>query len=70
MKKELITFFLEAFFLFSYVFTSIFYIVNTNNEDLNAEIAKPLWEIIILGIFFGFISAVAHILPSRNEKIR
>ncbi len=60
-------FFLKALMLFSFVSTSIFYNVNEINEILNPELVKPLWKILILGVLFGFIFSVAHVIPSREK---
>ncbi len=67
MQKGLLMFFLKALMLFSFVSTSIFYNVNEINEILNPELVKPLWKVLILGIIFGFIFSVAHVIPSREK---
>jgi hypothetical protein len=53
--------------LFSFVSISVFHNVNETNEILNPELVKPLWKIITLGILFGFIFSILHVIPSRKE---
>jgi len=67
MQKGLLMFFLKALMLFSFISISVFYNVNETNEIMNPELVKPLWKIITLGILFGFIFSILHVIPSRKE---
>jgi len=45
----------------------MFYSLNETNEILNPELVKPLWKILTLGVLFGFIFSIAHVIPSRED---
>lgn len=69
MQRGLLIFFLEAQLLFSFVSIFIYYNLNETNPIINPELVKPLWKILTLGILFGFIFSVAHVIPSKRIKM-